>query len=61
MHAIAKALLEWETIDSDQLDDIIAGRSPRPPKDYAPSSGPGNTPSSPSALPQPGPVTPQAN
>jgi cell division protease FtsH len=61
MHAIAKALLEWETIDSDQLDDIIAGRSPRPPKDYAPSSGPGNAPSSPSALPQPGPVTPQAN
>ncbi len=61
MHAIAKALLEWETIDSDQLDDIIAGRSPRPPKDYTPSSGPGNTPSSPSALPQPGPATPQAN
>jgi dihydropteroate synthase len=26
MHAMAKALLEWETIDSDQLDDIMAGK-----------------------------------
>ena len=38
MHAMAKALLEWETIDSDQLDDIMAGREPRPPKDWAPRS-----------------------
>lgn len=29
---MTKALLEWETIDSDQIDDIIAGRPPRPPK-----------------------------
>lgn len=36
MHAMAKALLEWETIDSDQLDDIMAGREPRPPKDWTP-------------------------
>ena len=36
MHAMAKALLEWETIDSDQLDDIMAGKDPRPPKDWAP-------------------------
>ena len=27
-----RALLEWETIDADQIDDIIAGRPPRPPK-----------------------------
>ncbi|MEP7061415.1 MAG: ATP-dependent zinc metalloprotease FtsH [Betaproteobacteria bacterium] len=32
MHAMAKALLEYETIDSDQIDDIIAGRAPRLPK-----------------------------
>ena len=37
MHAMAKALLEWETIDSDQLDDIMAGREPRPPKGLDPS------------------------
>jgi cell division protease FtsH len=36
MHVMAKALLEWETIDSDQLDDIMAGREPRPPKDFTP-------------------------
>ena len=45
IHAMAKALLEWETIDSDQLDDIMAGKEPRPPKDWsprAPSSGPGD-------------------
>ena len=35
MHAMAKALLEWETIDGDQLDDILAGKEPRPPKDGA--------------------------
>ena len=32
MHALAKALLEWETINADQIDDIMAGRAPRPPK-----------------------------
>ncbi len=36
MHSMAKALLEWETIDADQLDDIMAGKDPRPPKDYTP-------------------------
>ncbi|QOF81382.1 ATP-dependent zinc metalloprotease FtsH [Variovorax sp. 38R] len=50
MHAMAKALLEWETIDSEQLDDIMAGRAPRPPKDWTPrippsgSGGSGGTP-----------------
>ena len=45
MHAMAKALLEWETIDTDQLDDIMAGKDPRPPKDWTPrtpSSGGGD-------------------
>jgi cell division protease FtsH len=36
MHAMAKALLEWETIDSEQIDDIMAGKEPRPPKDWTP-------------------------
>jgi cell division protease FtsH len=36
IHAMAKALLEWETIDSDQIDDILAGKEPRPPKDWTP-------------------------
>jgi cell division protease FtsH len=36
MHAMAKALLDWETIDAEQIDDIMAGREPRPPKDWTP-------------------------
>ncbi|WP_279760055.1 ATP-dependent zinc metalloprotease FtsH [Mitsuaria sp. GD03876] len=47
MHAMATALLEWETIDADQIDDIMDGRPPRPPKDWAPptnKSDSGGTP-----------------
>ena len=32
VEAMAKALLEWETIDADQINDIMAGSDPRPPK-----------------------------
>jgi cell division protease FtsH len=45
MHAMASALLEWETIDAEQIDDIMAGKAPRPPKDFTPrtpSSGGGS-------------------
>lgn len=34
MHAMAEALLKWETIDADQIDDILAGNPPREPKDF---------------------------
>ena len=40
MHAMAKALLEWETIEGDQIDDIMAGKPPRPPKDFVPRNPP---------------------
>ncbi|MCJ7838827.1 MAG: ATP-dependent zinc metalloprotease FtsH [Burkholderiales bacterium] len=29
---MTKSLLEWETLDSDQLNDIMDGKPPRPPK-----------------------------
>jgi cell division protease FtsH len=29
---MTKALLEWETIDADQINEIMAGREPTPPK-----------------------------
>jgi len=47
MHAMAQALLEWETIDSDQIDDIMGGKPPRTPKDWTPSASKtgGNPPS----------------
>lgn len=35
---MTKALLEWETIDSDQIGDIMEGRPPRPPKEPSQSS-----------------------
>ena len=37
MHAMANALLEYETIGTEQIDDIMDGRPPRPPKDWTPS------------------------
>ena len=49
VEAMAQALLEWETIDAEQIEDIIQGRAPRPPKPVAaPSSTP---PKGPSATP----------
>ncbi|KAB0583498.1 ATP-dependent zinc metalloprotease FtsH [Ideonella dechloratans] len=47
MHAMAKALLDWETIDAEQIEDIMSGKPPRPPKDWTSSSnktGSGPTP-----------------
>jgi cell division protease FtsH len=38
VHTMAKALLDWETIDADQINDIMEGKDPRPP-----AAG-GNTP-----------------
>ena len=48
VEAMAKALLEWETIDSEQIADIMEGRPPRPPKTSTPaaSSGSSSTPPS---------------
>lgn len=42
VEAMTAALLEWETIDADQVNDIMAGKPPRPPR-YG-SSGGGSTP-----------------
>ncbi len=36
VEVMTKTLLEWETIDADQIDDIMAGRAPRPPKPIPP-------------------------
>jgi cell division protease FtsH len=52
MHTMARALLDWETIDSDQIEDIMQGRAPRPPKDWVPpASKPPGGPSNPSVSP----------
>ncbi len=40
IEAMTKALLEWETLDADQLDDIMAGNPPRPPRPSTMSQSP---------------------
>ncbi len=44
LHAMAEALIKYETIADDQIKDIMAGRTPRPPDgwdDSTPTTGPG--------------------
>jgi cell division protease FtsH len=36
---MADALMHYETIDSDQIDDIMAGRTPREPSDWSTRGG----------------------
>ncbi|MBX6319482.1 ATP-dependent zinc metalloprotease FtsH [Pigmentiphaga sp.] len=52
VEAMAKALLEWETIDADQINDIVEGRPPRPPKTSDSANTPPNTPPSPGGVAQ---------
>ncbi len=40
VEAMTQALLEWETIDADQINDIMAGNTPRPPQPPGSSSTP---------------------
>jgi cell division protease FtsH len=50
VEAMTAALLEWETIDADQINDIMAGLPPRPPKPSAPPNKP-SADNSPGAAP----------
>jgi len=40
LHVMSEALMKYETIDKDQIDDIMAGKPPRPPKDLGDSEPP---------------------
>ncbi len=44
VEAMTSALMEWETIDADQVNDIMAGKPPRPPRGVSGQNGGGNTP-----------------
>jgi cell division protease FtsH len=46
VHVMAKALLEWETIDADQINDIMDGKDPRPPSTGGSTPPAGGSPSS---------------
>jgi cell division protease FtsH len=54
---MTNALLEWETIDAEQIKDIMAGRPPRPPKPVAPKpSSPPPAGGAPGVEPNPSPA-----
>ena len=53
VEVMAKALLELETIDSDQISDIMAGRPVRPPKTPPQSTGSSSGGSTPTPDPSP--------
>lgn len=65
VEAMAKALLEWETIDTDQIDDIMAGRPPRPPKERSSggssASGTGSAATASATPPPAAPAEPAAS
>ena len=55
VEAMTNALMEWETIDAEQIADIMAGRVPRPPKPTLPPAPPPSEdkPSAPAPTVQP--------
>ncbi len=49
MEVMAQALLDWETIDADQINDIMDGKPPRPPRPSTATAAPPPPPQAPSA------------
>jgi cell division protease FtsH len=46
LHIMADALMKYETIDQEQINDIMSGKEPRPPADWhdtTPPAGPSGT------------------
>ncbi len=59
MEVMTAALMKWETIDREQVIDIMAGKDPRPPKDWAPRTPPNQGDGSggtPAVAPNPAPT-----
>ncbi len=55
LDAMADALMKYETIDAEQIDDIMSGRPPREPRDWTGGTG---TPGTPPAVQGERPETP---
>ena len=47
LHSMAEALMKYETIDAEQIDDIMAGKAPRPPEGWSDADHSGGTPAAP--------------
>jgi cell division protease FtsH len=59
MHIMAEALIQYETLDAQQIDDIMSGRKPRPPSDWdqgTPTTPGGDAPASSDAKPSGGSI-----
>ena len=54
LHAMAEALVEYETINAEQIDDIMAGAKPRAPGDIPPPPAAGHTAPTPASGSAPG-------
>ncbi len=67
LETMAQALMQYETIDADQIEDIMNGRQVRPPKDWqdpGPGTGSPSTGAAPEGEPTPkgeGPIGGPAN
>jgi len=57
LHAMAEALLRYETLDSDQIDDVMEGRPARPPDGWGDANGSDAAASTPPVGTDPKPVT----
>ena len=60
VEAMTHALLEWETIDANQIDDIMAGKPPRPPKVSTSTASSDTPPPSSGGTPVPADVKPDS-
>ncbi|MDW3095105.1 MAG: ATP-dependent zinc metalloprotease FtsH [Gammaproteobacteria bacterium] len=56
LHVMAKALIKYETIDSDQIDDIMEGKTPRVPKDWEDDEPDEGGSAAPADVDEPGPI-----
>ncbi|MEX2197549.1 MAG: cell division protein FtsH, partial [Burkholderiales bacterium] len=58
VEAMAQALLEWETLDAEQINDVMQGRPPRAPKPPASAPAPTGGPAGDGAAGAAAPATP---
>ncbi|HWU78214.1 MAG TPA: ATP-dependent zinc metalloprotease FtsH [Rhodanobacter sp.] len=57
LHTMAELLLQYETIDAHQIDDIMHGREPGPPADWTKNASTGSVPPPPPPKSDAGPTT----
>ena len=53
LHKMAETLIKYETIESAQIDDLMAGRTPSPPKDWSEEEREASTTPPADAAPEP--------